>query len=251
MILLSSSLSSGFPFPVEENDPREAIEAALRECRIARIRKDASGRTSPWIVTFSEGCAIERGIFRYVDRQRPQPMADSYTYDIAAYELTKILGVELIPPMVEREVGGRPGTLQVFLENCVRERDRRRKKLEPPDTQAFRNALEEIKVFVNLAYDDCYNTGDLYIHLDDWRVCRVDFTEAFAPLEELPPGCAITTCSKTLYTGLLALDEDDVRAKLGKYLNDGELGALFVRKNLILEKIKTLIAEKGEENVLF
>lgn len=251
MILLSSGLSSGLQIPVEENDPREALEAALRDCRIAGVRKDASGRTSPWIVTFSEGCAIEHGIFRYVDRQRPQPMADSYKYDIAAYELTKILGVEIIPPIVEREVDGRPGTLQVYLENCVRERDRRRKKLEPPDTQAFLNALEEIKVFVNLAYDDCYNTGDLYIHLDDWRVCRVDFTEAFAPMEELPPGCAITACSKTLYTGLLALNEDAVRAKLGKYLSDGELGALFIRMSLVLEKIQALIVEKGEENVLF
>lgn len=251
MILLCSSLSPGFQSPVEEKDPREAIEASLRECPIAGIRKDAVGRTSPWVITFSEGCAIERAIFRYVDRQRPQPMADSYKYDIAAYELTKILGVELIPPVVEREVDGRPGTLQVFLENCVREIDRRRKKLEPPDAQAFRNTLEEIKVFVSLTYDDCSNTDDLYIHLDDWRPCRVDFSEAFAPMEELPPGCAPTICSKKLYTGLLALDKDTVRMKLGSYLSDEEISALLVRKNLILEKIKALITKKGKQNVLF
>ena len=178
-------------------------------------------------------------------------MPDSYKYDIAAYELTKLLGIELIPPVVEREIGGRQGTLQTLLENCIREKDRRRKKLEPPDAKAFNNALEELKVFVNLAYDDCYNFDDIYIHLASWRVCRVDFSEAFYPSLELLPGCEITTCSKKLYEGLLELDEEEVRAKLGRYLSDEEITACLVRKKLILEKINALIAEKGEESVLF
>jgi hypothetical protein len=228
-----------------------ALETALRECPIESIRKDEPGRTSPWVVTFAERCAIRSALFRYVDRQRPQPMADSYKYDIAAYELTKLLGLEFIPPIVEREVDGRPGTLQVFLENCIREKDRRRKRLEPPDARVFSNALEEIKVFAHLAYDDCFNTDDLYIHLEDWRTCRVDFSEAFAPLEELLPGCQLTVCSRKLYTGLLELNGEAVGKALGSYLSDGEIKALLVRKSLILEKINGLIAEKGEENVLF
>jgi len=237
--------------PAEEKDRLAALETALRECRVASIREDEPGRTSPWIVTFAEGCAIQRALFRYVDRPRPQLMADSYKYDIAAYELTKLLGVELIPPVVDREMKGRQGTLQVFLENCIREKDRRRKKLEPPDARAFGRALEELKVFVNLAYDDCFNSDDLYIHMEDWRVCRVDFSEAFAPVPELLPCCDLTVCSKKLYKGILELDEEAVRAALGRYLSDEEIGALLIRKNLVIDKIKALIAEKGEESVLF
>jgi hypothetical protein len=228
-----------------------ALETALRECRIESIRKGEPGRTSPWIITFAKDCAIQRALFRYVDRQWPQQMPDSYKYDIAAYELTKLLGVELIPPVVEREVDGRPGTLQFFLENCIHEKDRRRKKLEPPDAKAFANALEELKVFANLAYDDCYNIDDLYIHLADWRVCRVDFSQAFAPMPELLPGCEIATCSKKLYKGLIGLAEKEVRETLGRYLSEEEITACLVRKKLILEKINALIAEKGEESVLF
>lgn len=186
-----------------------------------------------------------------MDRPRPQPIPDSYRYDIAAYELTKLLGVELIPPVVEREIDGRKGTLQVFLENWVRERDRKRKKLEPRDAAAFHNALEELKVFEHLAYDDCYNLNDTYVHLEDWRVCRVDFSEAFAPAPELLPGCPLTVCSKPLYQGLRGLDEEALRTTLGKYLNDEELEACLVRRKLILDKFEALIAEKGAENVLF
>ncbi len=178
-------------------------------------------------------------------------MPDSYKYDIAAYELTKLLGIELIPPVVEREIGGRQGTLQTLLENCIRERDRKRKKINPPDAKAFNNALEELNVFVNLAYDDCYNFDDIYIHQANWQVCRVDFSEAFYPSLELLPGCEITTCSKKLYKGLIDLAEEEVRETLGRYLSEEEITACLVRKKLILEKINALIAEKGEESVLF
>jgi hypothetical protein len=157
----------------------------------------------------------------------------------------------MIPPVVEREIGGRKGTLQVRLENCIREKDRRRKKMEPPNPKAFSNALEETKVLENLTYDECQDADDLYVHRDDWRVCRVDFSEAFAPMSELLPGCDITVCSRKLFDGLLKLDEETVTSALGRYLSIEEIGALLTRKDLIIDKIKALIGEKGEEAVLF
>jgi hypothetical protein len=251
LLLFGTAFSIRSQTPAEENERAAELEKALLECPIESTRKGEPGRTSPWIVSFAENCAIRNALFRYVDRRRPQPMADSFIYDLAAYELTKLLGVDFIPPVVERDVDGRPGTLQVFLENCISEKDRKRKKLEPPEAKSFDNALEEIKVFAQLAYDDCYNTDDLYIHMEDWRVCRVDFSEAFAPLEELLPGCRFTGCSKRLYAGLLGLNEKGVHKALGAFLSDEEIGALLVRKELILERINSLIAENGEANVLF
>jgi hypothetical protein len=228
-----------------------SLEKALRECRVVSIKKDEPGRTSPWSITFAEGCAVKRALFRYVDRPRPQPMADSYKYDIAAYELTKLLGVGMIPPVVEREIEGRKGTVQVFLENCIREKDRRRKKLEPPNPKTFSSSLEEVKVLENLTYDECQDADDLYVHRDDWRVCRVDFSEAFAPTPELLPGCEITACSRKLYEGLLKLDEETVESALSRYLSVEEIGALLTRKDLIIARIKALIGEKGEDAVLY
>ena len=178
-------------------------------------------------------------------------MADSYRYDIAAYELTKLLGVELIPPVVEREIEGRKGTLQIYLEDCIREKDRKRKKIDPPDSKAFDNAMEELKVFEHLTYDDCYNLDDTYIHQEDWRVRRVDFSEAFAPVPEMLRDCPLTACSKGLFLGLRDLEEEAARTVLGRYLNDEEIEACLVRRKLILEKLDALIAEKGAENVLF
>ena len=230
----------------------EAMEKVLREAEIEKVEKDRlGGRTGPWLITLHDGAVKQRAVFRHVDRRRPHPTPDSYKYDLAAYVLTRLLGVELIPPVVEREIEKRKGSLQVFLENCIREKDRKRKKLEPPDSKAFSNAIAEIRVLENLTYDECQDTDDLYVHLENWRVCRVDFSEAFAPVPELPPGCGITVCSKNLFEGLLKLDEEAVKLMLGEYMNHEEIGALLARKGLIIERIKTLISEKGEAAVLF
>ena len=239
--------------PVEEKPDRmEDLEKVLREGRIGKIEKGIlGGRTGPWLITLDKGSVRQRAVFRHVDRPRPHPMPDSYKYDIAAYELTKILGLKMVPPVVEREVEGRPGSLQVYLENCLREKDRKRKKLEPPDRTAFSNAVAEVRVLENLTYDECQDADDLYIHTEDWRVCRVDFSEAFAPLSELLPGCEITVCSRNLYEGLANLDERTVRGALGRFLSGEEAGALLARKDLIVAKIKALVAEKGEQVVLF
>jgi hypothetical protein len=236
----------------EDAGRMEAMEKLLREADVVEIDKERlGGRTNPWLVTLSHGTVRTRAIFRHVDRRRPHPTPDSFQYDLAAYSLSKLLGIEMIPPVVERRIQGREGSLQVFLENCIREKDRKRKKLEPPDPQAFSKDLEGTRVFENLVYDECQDTDDLYVHREDWRVCRVDFSEAFAPMLELLPGCRLTCCSRALYDGLLKLDEEAAKAELGRYLSEEEIGALFFRKGLITDKIKSLIAEKGEEAVLF
>jgi hypothetical protein len=239
--------------PGEEKSGRmEALEKILREAKVDKIEKEKlGGRTGPWLITLESAQGEQRAIFRHVDRQRPKMTPDSYKYDLAAYELTKLLGIELIPPVVEREIEGRPGSLQVFLENCIREKDRKRKKLEPPDPQAFSRSVAEVRVFENLTYDECQDTDHLYVHTEDWRVCRVDFSEAFAPATDFRPACEITVCSRKLYEGLVKTDEQTIRTALNRFLNDDEIRALVARKDLIVAKIKELIAEKGEQAVLF
>jgi len=152
---------------------------------------------------------------------------------------------------VEREIQGLKGSLQLLIEGCINESVRKRRNIEPPEPKSFQNALEEINVFVNLVYNERIDTDDILIHREDWKVWRVDFSEAFSPSPELIPGCEITRCSKKLYQNLLKLDNVVVKAKLKPYLNDQEIEALLTRKNIIVEHIKQLIKEKGEKSVLF
>jgi hypothetical protein len=247
-----SAVWPGLRLADEELSEQEKQEIFLRQARVVEVDKNqVGGRTAPWIVTLDDGEKRQRAIFKHVDSRRPQPIPDSYKYELAAYELAKLLGIGIVPPVVEREVSGRKGSLQVFLENCLKEKDRQRKKIEPPDSKTFADALEEVKVFENLVYDVCLDADDIWIHKDSWKVCRVDFSEAFFPSAELLQGCILTRCSRKLYQGLVQLEDEVVAARLAPYLNEDEIKALVQRKKLIIEKIRKLIQEKGEAAVLF
>ena len=235
---------------------QKELEDYLRKAQVCPGKQRVGRRTEAWLLCLTDGKVERRAFFRVTNRLRPHPIPDSYKYDIAAYELNKLLDLNIVPPTVEREVEGRKGSLALLIEKAITEETRRNRNIEPPDSKNFKNSLEELTVFENLTYSDSYcakrDLPDiLIIRTEDWKIWRVDFSEAFEPFSELIPECQITRCSKKLYQNLLKLDEDAVKAKLSLYLNDEEIKALLERKKIIIEKIKKLITEKGEEAVLF
>ena len=239
----------------QENVKHKELENYLRTAKIVS-KKRTGGRGENWEISLDDGKIARRGFFKLLNQTRPALIADSYKYGIAAYELDKLLDLNLVPPVVEREIEGRKGSLQIYIEGHLLESDRRMKNIKPPDPEKFKNTLEDLSVFENLTYSPSFcgerELDDILImDKKDWKVWRVDFSEAFALSPELIPGCEITRCSKKLYQHLIKLEDKVIKAKLKHYLNDEEMGMLLKRKKLIIEKIKKLIAEKGEESVLF
>ena len=55
-------------------------------------------------------------------------------FNVAAYELDKLLGLNLVPPAVERSVNGRPASVIWWLDGfAMNKLDRRCKRIDPPD----------------------------------------------------------------------------------------------------------------------
>ncbi len=240
--------------PVMPSAPRaspEELEAFLRTARVVEIQKsDEKGRTAPWRVILDDGRILRRAIFKYVDRRRPHPFADSWRYEIAAYELSKALGMTLVPPTIEREIDGLTGSLQIFMEGALRVEDLMR---IPGRTEGGRTgrALRACRVFENLVHNACADGRDTYVMPDDGRLFRVDFSSGFAPSARLLPDCELTCSSRALYRALLAWDDRKMSDFLAPYLNADERDALGRRRKLIIDRIATLIREKGEDAVLF
>ena len=234
------------------------IEHFLKKADIVSVEiNPEGGRTEPWKVMLNDGKIMRRGLFKYVNSPRhvnsPRPyiLPDSYKYEIAAYELNKLLDLDIVPPVVEREVNGIKGSLQVYVENCISLNSQRRKKIKPPDEEEFQNFLEIINIFENLTYCERKELDDILIHTEDWKGCRVDVSEAFAPIPELIPEHQISRCSNSLYLNLQKLTRDEIKDKLETLINDDEIDALMERKKLIIHRIQQLIMEKGKESVLF
>jgi len=241
---------SGVKPPPPKPLTAKEMEVFLRSAAVTGREPGPGGRTDAWKLNLASGDVVLPALFRYVDRRRPDPLADSFRYDLAAYALNKYLGLTFVPPIVERTVENTPGAMQAFILNARSILDRRERNIQPEDPEAYERAMSDLAVFQTLVFDDCRNEKDTLVG-DDGRVHRVDFSEAFAPEKDDPPGCVIRRCSSLLYRRLLAWEEDTVASYLSRYLNPDEIRALGARRNLIVRKIRMLIRSQGESNVLF
>jgi hypothetical protein len=233
-----------------ENAEQKALEDFLASARIASVEKNVEpGRGAAWRISLRDAAGSRRGFFKYVNVRRPNVAPISYKYELAAYALSKLLRIPVVPPVVEREVEGRKGSLQILIEDCISEAERR--KADPTaafDSRGHQNALDELTVFEVLVSCE-RDMKDILIHKDDGRVCRVDFAEAFDPSPELATSTA--RCSRRLYAGLRDLVPADAEAALKPYLNDGEMKGLLARRMRILDLLSARIAAEGEDAVLF
>jgi hypothetical protein len=235
-----------------ENAEQKALEDFLKSARITSVEKNIEpGRGAAWRISLRDATGSRRGFFKYVNVRRPQVSPISYKYELAAYTLSKLLRVPVVPPVVEREVEGRKGSLQIFMDNCLTEAERRKAgRAAAFDPRAIQDALDELAVLEALVSSK-RDINDILIHKDDGRVCRVDFAEAFDPSPELPAATKVARCSRRLYAGLRDLIPADAETVLKPYLNDAEIKGLLTRRARILETLNARIAAEGEAAVLF
>lgn len=228
------------------------FEKFLRSAAVVNVEKEAqAGRTLPWLVSLEKDGVRARAVFKYVHRPQPHPLAHSFRYEVAAYELSKLLQLEIVPPTVERTIRGVRGALQLYAENSLSERDRIRSGLEPPDAAAFRNSLDAVRLFEAMAGDACGNLDDTLIDKDLWRVCRVDLAEAFSLSPELAEDCLIERCPRDLYERLLRMDPAATKKRLRVWLSGDEIAALCGRKDRIIAHLRERIRAMGEAAVLY
>jgi len=251
-IVMFVSASYPFTYKQEKSLFPEETEKFLLTAEVVSIEKHLEiGRTNFWKVLLNDGKKELKAIFKYVNRSRPSLFSDSYKYEIAAYKVNKILGINLVPPVVERKINGQTGSLQIMIENVLTDRNRKIQNIEPEKPDVFKNDIDTAKIFEILVNDQCNDSEDILIQKDDWKVWRVDFSEAFSPSSDILLKCKIERCPKILYTRLLELDENELIMLLDSYLNEKEIHALLERKQLIVKTIDELIKQNGENQVLF
>lgn len=242
---------SGVKLPAPQPQTRREIERFLRTARIVDRGPGPGGRTDAWKLTLeSEGAELQ-ALFKYIDRRRPAPLADSYRYELAAFALDKYLDTGFVPPIVERAVEEMSGGLQLFIAGTLSEAERKAQNIPPVDPEAHEKAMADLLVFQHLAYDDCHNERDTLVVRDTGRVYRVDFSEAFAPVKDLLPDCSIRRCSRLIYQKLRGWNDKTASDYLGRFLSPDETAALNARRRLVVRAIQMQIKMAGERNVLF
>lgn len=253
-ILIGFAALGSFLLANQKSFDQKETEQYLKRARIEGDWKPSGTRGDSYFVNLDDRGIKKRGFLKFTNNLRPKAPPDSYVYGLAAYELDKLLDLNIYPPVVERTVNGRKASLQILISRYLDEGERRLKDITPPDPEKYFNALEEIKIFEYLVYDTalCLQTDlqDVLI-TEEWKTWRVDLSEAFWPIPEIIEGCEITRCSRKLYQNMKQIEDKKIRSKLKKYLNEDEISALLNRKDIIIEILQKLIKEKGEAAVLF
>jgi hypothetical protein len=239
---------------------REQIETFLSTAKIIGNKPFGKGVTHTFRLTLSDGTTTHDASFQSINETHPTMQlstgtelgfVDSYRYNIAAYRLAVLLGLDdLVPVYVERKWKGDSGSLSWWLPVKMDEKDRVAQKIAVPDPDAWNNQMYKIRVLDQLVYDIDANLTNVLI-TDDWKIWRVDFSRAFRLHKELKSVSDLTHCDRQLFGKLKALNQDELAEKTKHYLEKDEIKALMARRDKIVEQFQKLIAEKGENEVLY
>jgi hypothetical protein len=240
---------------------KEQIKHFLLTAKIVGSKQSQKGITQPWHLTLSDGTLTHDASFQAIDEHKTNVtlasgkvemnFVDSYKYNIAAYELAALLGLDdMLPVYVQRSWQGNPGSLSWWLPVKMDEEERIKQKIKPPDPDAWDNQMYKVRVFDQLVYDNDPNLTNVLIGAD-FKIWRVDFSRAFRLYKDLRNPKDLVRCDRQLLEKLKALDANELSQKTKGFLNKDEIKGVMARRDKIVAQFQQMISEKGEKEVLY
>jgi len=240
---------------------KEQIKQFLLTAKVIKSEQAKKGITQTLRLTLSDGTVTHDASFQKIDEHKPRMelasgtelgFVDSYKYNIAAYLLAEMLGLDdIVPVYVERKWKGDSGSLSWWLPVKMDEKERVAQKIAVPDPDAWNNQMYKVRVLDQLVYDSDPNLTNVLI-TNDWKIWRIDFTRAFRLHKDLQdPNANLVHCDRQLFERLKALDGNQLTERTKHYLTKDEVQAFMARRDKIVEQFQKLIAEKGENEVLY
>lgn len=241
----------------------EDMLSFLRTAQVTDSKTLDKGITKAIKLNLSQYDIRARAVFHHIHRNERKIkrlpngrvrgyLRDSYTNQIAAFEIGRMLQIHNIPPTAPRRFNGLNGSSQLWIESAMTEQDRQEGGIEPPDWPLWNQLYADMRVFDNLINNIDRNTGNMLFD-SQGHLWLIDHTRAFGQDKSIPHPETITRCSNRLYKALQNLDEERVlkMMKSMKLLAPGEVRTMFRRRTELLAKIDDRIRIQGRESVLF
>ena len=255
----------GGPGPAQAQDPAPALSAAemeafLLEAELTDIRDAGAGVTGSQRASASDGRLTHDVHIQSVDISRSRFVApgarvelnfrDSYLYNVAAYRLAVLLGIDNVPMSVLRRVDGRPAAVTWWVDDvAMTEGERIDQRAMGPDPARTSRQFYTQYVFDELIQNRDRNQGNT-LWTTDWKMWLIDHTRAFRQDVELTRPERMTRIDRDLLDNLRDLTAEALEAAVDDTLSRGERSSLMRRRDLLLQHFDDRIARHGEGGVV-
>jgi hypothetical protein len=267
LLALSSSPWLYAQFTAEEIAQRPFWEEFLKTAEIVRSEEIGEGVTKPLRLYLKKDGTEATGAWKN-PRGMMQGFLEGWQYEIAAYELDKLIGLNMVPPYVEREFKGKPGALSLWVTSQYSLLQIMDQKIEIPKAALPR--VDDMK-YLTRAWDSLIANDDRtqqnILYTKDWRTILFDHSRAFRSTKEYTERliCGKKGLKKfadgrpflfrrlprTFVEAVKKLSFQSIKDAVGPYLTDKEIEAIIKRKALLLAEIDEMIKESGEPKVLY
>jgi hypothetical protein len=219
----------------------DAIADFIRGAVIQKVEDIPVGVTKPQRAILAPGGPVGSLVVKDLPPGRRNGYWESYRSEIAAYELDRMLELNMVPPTVEKRVKGTTMSAQMFVERCVWLKEL--KGQHAPDVEAWNRQVHRHRVFDNLIANIDRNAGNLLVYrTPDWHLVLVDHSRCFTTTKKMQ--FPMTKIDRPLFDRLKTLDKPTLEARIGRLI-DG-LDALLARRDLIVRHFEQLAAAKGD-----
>ena len=192
----------GKPLPFKSDE--EIIDFMLN-AKVASRKHTPLGVNRPYRVLLERDGVKMNAVFRQVSVKQKSLCLDDGSvqlffrdecrFELAAYRLSRLLGLDNVPPVVERKLFSTKGTLQAWLEESITEKQRREEKRFPKSMLDWLRQTHTMDIFDNLISNDDRNLGNMLID-PEWKLWMIDHTRAFRRNRELANPDKIKFCPK-------------------------------------------------------
>lgn len=164
--------------------------------------------------------------------------------DLAAYRLDTMLGLGMVPVTVEREVGGKHGSLQFIPDSMLNDEDRDARRKGSSAWCPLNEQWQAMYVFDSLIYNQGRQRKNMLYSTDNWQLILAEHKLSFSTSRGLPTYVANIfdrTGNKLALGGgwrkaLLELTDDYLNEELGDVLGKRRIKALARRRDDLLKR---------------
>jgi hypothetical protein len=223
------------------------IEAFMRTAPIVRTERTPRGVTRPVRAFFAPGGRVASITWKAIPPGRSRGFYESYKSEIAAYEIDKLLALDMVPPKVERDVDGVVGVAVMWVEPARTFADFGRAPKPPPVImEPWNRELIRAKMFHNFIGDIDPNLGNWLVD-PAWHIILIDHSRALTTTTDLTH--KMQRIDQPLWERMCALTEETLTPVLSPWLDESQIRSLLKRRERMQEQIDRLIREKGMAQV--